>query len=118
MSEHSEQVTLVKWAKLRANQDQRLKMLFSIPNGGDRDVRVGAKLKAEGVRRGVPDLCLPVPCGVYHGLWIELKTATGRVTDYQRWWHDQLAGYGYMVEVCRSCADAIRAIEEYLDCGN
>ena len=33
--------------------------LHAIPNGGNRSAVTGARLKAEGVKRGIPDLFLP-----------------------------------------------------------
>lgn len=90
-------------------------MLFAIPNGGARDSRTGAMLKAEGVKAGVPDICLPVArCG-FHALYIELKTATGRVSEVQAEWHDALAKHGNKAVVCRSIDEAIKTLENYLD---
>lgn len=69
---------------------------FAVPNGGHRHIRTAAKLKAEGVRRGVPDLCFVLPGGRFAGL--ELKAKHGRLSDDQKafrdhvtslqgWWH-------------------------------
>jgi hypothetical protein len=38
------------------------------------------KLKAEGVRAGVADLCLPAARRGYHGLYIEMKSEEGVAT--------------------------------------
>jgi hypothetical protein len=62
-------------------------MLFAIPNGGARHKAIAGKLRAEGVRAGVPDICLPVPRGEYHGLFIELKRPKGgHVSEEQEAW--------------------------------
>ena len=51
-----------------------LRRMFAIPNGGFRDKITAAKLKAEGVKKGVPDIFLPVTIApAYAGLFIELK---------------------------------------------
>ena len=55
MSEHDEQVLIFKWARLSEGRWPELALLFAIPNGGHRHKAVAAKLKAEGVRAGVPD---------------------------------------------------------------
>jgi hypothetical protein len=44
-----------------------------VPNDGLRPTVTAARLTTEGVRRGVPDICLPVARGGYHGVYIELK---------------------------------------------
>ena len=72
-------------------------------------------LKLMGGRAGVPDLCLPVPRGKYHGLYIELKTVTGRATAEQEWWGDRLLEQGYFWEVCHGWESAVRVLEWYLE---
>ena len=46
-------------------------------------VMEGRKLKRMGVKAGVLDFHLAVPCGGYHGLWIELKVGKGRLSKEQ-----------------------------------
>ena len=66
------------------------------------------------MKRGVPDLCLPVPRGQYHGLYIEMKAETGRTSPEQDWWGERLLGQGYMWEVCHGWQSAVRVLEWYL----
>jgi hypothetical protein len=61
-----------------------LKLLYAVPNGGDRNLRVARKLKAEGVLAGVADLCLPAARRGYHGLYIEMKSEEGTATEEQK----------------------------------
>lgn len=78
MAECDEQMYLFNWVAFARNTIPEVDMLFHVPNGGSRDRREAARLKAQGVRAGVPDLCLPVPSGAYHGLFIELKAGKTR----------------------------------------
>ena len=71
LTEHQIQTCVMEWAEGQLIQHPELKMLYAIPNGGARNAITGALLKAEGVKPGVPDLCLPVARGKYHGLYIE-----------------------------------------------
>lgn len=88
-TEAQEQVTLFSWAAVQAIPE--LALLYHIPNGGSRHKAEAARLRAEGVRAGVPDLCLPVPRGGFHGLYIELKRLRGgRLSEQQRAWLDAL----------------------------
>lgn len=114
-SEHEEQVALFRWAEFARPRWPELALLFAIPNGGERHPVVAAKLKAEGVKRGVPDICLPVACGGFHGLYVELKSATGRASAEQRGWIDALCVQGYRAEVCRGWLQARDVIMDYLD---
>ncbi len=114
-SEHESQCQLMAWAALQARQWPELELLFAIPNGSHRHISVARRLKAEGVKPGVPDLCLPVPNDPgFHGLWIEMKVKPNRPTADQLWWHDRLKAQGYRVEVCYSADEARRVITAYL----
>ena len=57
-----------------------------MPNGGHRNKATAGKLKAEGVRAGVPDLMLLYPRHGYHGLVIELKVGHNVATREQNEW--------------------------------
>jgi hypothetical protein len=113
-SEHAEQVALMKICKEHEVKYPELKLLHAIPNGGQRHVAVAAKLKAEGVKAGVPDLFLPAPRGNAHGLYIEMKKPGGSVTQAQRRMMAALAAQGYACLVCYGWENAWREIEAYL----
>lgn len=117
MSEHSEQLALFEWAKLAQKRWPELALMFAIPNGGKRPVGVGVKLKAEGVKPGVPDLALLVPRGGFSALLIELKFGENKLTDSQKWWHDELCKAGNLVRTCWGWEQARTEIEKYLRLG-
>lgn len=113
--EHLEQAMLFRWVDVAKGQTPELGMLFAIPNWfGTRTARQGARAKAEGRRKGVPDLCLPVPKGRYHGLFIEMKAGTNRATVEQRAWLDALQKLGYYANVCVGWETAREEITAYL----
>lgn len=114
-TESAEQKTLFEWAKRLSGKYPELDLLYHIPNEGRRSVRTGARMKAEGLRPGVPDICLPVARGGNHGLYIELKRVkNSRVTREQLEWIEALVAQGYVAAVCRGCDEAIEIIENYL----
>lgn len=115
--EADHQANVIAWSQLHRDRFPELCLLHHIPNGGSRDLREAARLKTQGVRAGVPDLCLPVARGKYHGLYIEMKTETGRPTTEQKWWGEQLLAQGYMWGVCHGWESAVRALEWYLGLG-
>ena len=69
-SESVEQQALFRWANFMSGQYPALLLMYHIPNEGKRSRSTGARMKAEGLKPGVPDICLPVPVGQYHGLYI------------------------------------------------
>lgn len=116
--EHKEQAAVVRWFDL---QFPALRgRLFAVPNGGERNPRVAAKLRLEGVRPGVPDMCLPVARHDFHGLYIEMKakgatpSRDGKVTPNQSDWLSFLGEQGYMAVVCVGADAAMATIKTYL----
>lgn len=114
-NEHAEQVALMAWARLHEHRMPGLALLFAIPNGGRRDAVTGARLKAEGVRAGVPDLFLPVARRGFHGLFIELKAPGGGASPEQRGWIARLRQAGYSAEVCCGWEAAALTLTHYLE---
>lgn len=112
--ESMEQQALFKWVKLQSCTIPELELLYHIPNGGKRNLLEAKRLKAEGVRAGIPDLCLPVARGDQHGLYIELKAGKNKPTDTQLWWIDRLMRQGYEVHVCYGWEEAKDKIIAYL----
>lgn len=110
------QIALFDWARRLENRPgcTSLRWLFHPPNGGARSATTGARLKRMGVRRGVPDVVLPVSNAAYVGLAGELKAAKGRLTPEQSEWIGHLGDDGWFVAVWRDWADAARDIAYYL----
>lgn len=114
-SEHSEQCAVIEWARIMAGRYPELCWLYHTPNGELRDPAVGALLRKMGVSPGVPDLALPVPRGQWHGMFIELKAAHGRLSPAQEAWLAHLRAVGYLAVVCYSAQAAIDALTHYLE---
>lgn len=135
--EHTHQVALFCWAANNVVNDERLQLLHAIPNGGERNKIVAARIKAEGARSGIPDIFLPVPTWFkgdysgrtldYAGLYIEMKRPsaklkrqpkdkwdTGGVSDEQKIMLTRLEQQGYKCVVCYSWYEAANEIKFYL----
>lgn len=112
--EHAEAVALMRLVRMHENRWPALKMLFHVPNGGARSKAAAGKLKAEGVRPGVPDYLLPVRAGQFVGLAVELKACGGRVEPAQREWLDALKSQGWLCDVAYGAEEAWRKITFYL----
>ena len=97
-SEHLEQREFVSWFRKRYAGVR----IIAIPNGGIRGAAAGARLKAEGVSAGVPDLYIPA-----WKLWIEMKRQRDyAVSKEQRDWISYLQEIGDCAIVCRGFNDA------------
>lgn len=103
-----------KWYGV-ANAVVKLNDMFAIPNGGERNKIVAAKLKAEGVKPGVLDVMLPLSVGRWHGLFVEMKKVGGRPSDDQKDWIRRLTCNGYRCYVCIGWQEAAEAIQYYIE---
>lgn len=125
-TEHAHQCAVFQWVALTGRKHlPELDLLFAIPNGGDRRPSVAAAMKAEGVKSGVPDLCLPVARqGSYgdwsHSLWIELKLPgrererDGGRSESQVAWHKRLVSQGNTVVLAFGWMAVVGALNDYL----
>jgi hypothetical protein len=122
-TEEGHGVFLNRWAFHASATRPELKRLFHVPNGGWRSPAVAGKLKAQGVKAGIPDYALLVARGPYHGLLIELKVPAypqygkkaGVVSPEQEDWLQHLHAEGYCCHVCWGWEEARDAILAYLD---
>lgn len=115
MTEQQEQINLIKWTQQPSIRGvyPELALLFHVPNERSDKVQA-AILKKMGVKRGVPDLFLPIPSGEYHGLFIEMKAVNGRPSDDQIWWSEHLKANGYACSVCYGWKQAAEILTWYL----
>jgi hypothetical protein len=86
---------------------------FAIPNGGKRPDRTGKRLVKEGMKSGVADLFLLIPNKIFNGLFIEVKSATGRQQESQKDFEKLAFDSGYCYELVRSLDDLIKCLETY-----
>lgn len=110
LSEADEQTMIFRWAAYIPE----LRWMYAVPNGGSRNVIEAANLKRQGVKRGVSDICLPVPKGKYHGLYIELKVGKNKPSEFQKEFISYAKEKGYAAYVCYGHQEAIKVIDEYL----
>ena len=108
-----EQAKVIAWARANERNYPFLWMLHSSLNGLKRTKNAQGKAKQQGMLSGVPDLFLPVKNKYFFGLYIEMKSAKGRVSVEQSRHLKCAAENGYAVSVCYSAQEAIKRIEDY-----
>ncbi len=113
--EGQEQTALL--TELRIRLPEVADLIFHVPNGGHRVKAVAAKLKAQGVKAGIPDLVLPMARGGFFGLYIEFKATPPNDAAISTSQHERirkLNEQGYLAVVCRGHFDAMEQIRAYL----
>lgn len=114
-SEHGEQVAVFKFLELlEPHWPELVGSIHAVPNGGQRSKAVAGKLKAEGVRSGIPDICVPLPSQGFSSLRLELKAKGGQLTDSQKLRMPMLRALGNQVAVCVGWHAAVREIIDYV----
>lgn len=114
MTEAQEQAALFQWAEMAKKQYPELTLMYHVPNGGSRNIIEARNLKRQGVKAGVPDICLPVARGGFHGLYIELKAGKGRPSSKQLYWLKKLNEHGNMAIICWGFEQARDMVVKYL----
>ena len=109
--EIDEQIAVVDWC------DAKSIPIWHNVNEGKRSYAMGRKLVRAGLRRGVPDLQIPLARGAYHGLFIEMKYGRNKTTPEQDYWLGLLSKNGYAVKVAYTADEAIKSISRYLALG-
>lgn len=114
--EHDEQVVFCMYLDVKGIK------YHAIPNANalsvlnkNMAVRVMAKLKKEGLKKGVPDIVVFLPSII---LYVEMKRIKGgTVSKEQREWIEFINTLPYAkARVCRGAKEAIEFVEEELKC--
>lgn len=117
-SESLEQQKVFAWAKVVSYLYHDIDLMYHIPNEGKRTYYTGGKMKKEGLKKGVSDICLPVPSGKYSGLYIEMKYGRNKPTKEQENFLKRINKLGYASCVCYTGKEAIDKIKLYYELEN
>ena len=110
-----EQAKVVAWARANENNYPYLWLLHCSLNGVKMTKAQAGRAIAQGMKKGVADLFLPVKQGGFSGLYIEMKSAKGRISIEQSKFLKDVSDNGYAAFVCYSADDAIKRIEDYYE---
>lgn len=110
------QKSIIKWADMHSRcKNKEIELLYAIPNGAHVSDKNRMRLVAEGLKKGMPDLCLPVPKGRFGSLFLEVKTRDGVLSKDQKAMHEKLESFGNKVVIVRDLFNAIDAIDDYMN---
>jgi len=90
-------------------------IIFTCAPGNAKNPLQGKRNKMLGYLKGWPDLFIAFPANTYCGLFVELKTSTGKLDkNYQEPLIKKLNSLGYKAIVCYGLDEAIKSIDCYL----
>jgi len=121
-SEHEEQSSYFKFVDREAQHDERYENIYAVANGGHRHKAVAAKLKREGVKRGVLDVSIDYPMSGADGRGIpgariEFKKQGEKTSPQQDLWIVRLQRAGFVVAVAYSWEQAAAWTRAYFGGG-
>lgn len=108
ISEHMLQVQVLEHLTVAARPEI---FWFATPNAGLRSLRMGARMKAEGMAAGVADLCFMLPQG--RAAWLEMKTLSGRQSIAQKGFQAKCLRLGHPYALARTLDEAIAALHRW-----
>lgn len=111
--EQAEQINIVNWFNYQF--PELADDLHHFANERKCTVQTGRTLKRMGVKKGVSDFFLALPCGNYHGLWIELKVGKGKLSVEQSEFLCRKNERGYMAVAVWGFEAAKETIKTYLN---
>ncbi len=115
--ESVEQESLFRWAAVMERKEPRLRLLNASLNGVHLSPNQAILAKKGGMKKGYPDLFLPVAVSGWHGLYIELKRKDGTYSDVKKeqiQWLNALEEQDYLTYICFGWEDAAQKIGMYL----
>lgn len=115
MHEDSELIKFFDWVRINEKFDSRFTAIYHVANERRTSMHKGKIFKQKGVRSGVPDVCVPIPSGMYPGLYIEFKVRPNQLSDSQKSFIKTLLQIGHLVVVAWSAEEAITIVREYLN---
>jgi len=106
--EHRLQAMVLAYLAVSASPDV---YVFAIPNAAKRTPMLAARMKAEGLRAGVADLCVMLPGG--KAAWLELKDGAGKQSAAQKNFEEICDRLGHDYAVARNLNDAIIFLKDW-----
>lgn len=115
LSERQEQEVVIEW--IEKQHPWLRKHTIYIMNEKKCSVYAGKKLNKQGRLPGASDLFFAWPTSLYFGLFIEMKSLTGKLSKVQSEFLCRMNQIGYYAVACYGADQAIEVIKKYLSNG-
>lgn len=112
--EELEMITFFDYARAVSHSHPAWRMAYHIPNERKASIQRRMTMARAGVKKGIPDICVPVANDKYHALYIEMKVKPNKPSDAQREVLKELAAVGNYTCICWSATEAIEMVEKYI----
>lgn len=112
-TESNEQIAAMDW--LRSQHPEIALHTLHIGNERKASYYAGYIMKRMGVLKGASDLFMAWPNGGYHGMFIEVKSLTGRPSPEQKAFIQRMIDVGYYACICYGADEVINTMKYYIN---
>lgn len=112
--EETEQIKFFDFCRAMEHTHPAYRLAWHVPNERKASIIRRAKMKLAGVKKGVPDITIPVPNEKYAALYIEMKVKPNRPSPEQLDMLKDLNAQGNYAAICWSANEAIELIQKYV----
>lgn len=108
-------IAFFDYCRAKAKRHPAYALAYHIPNERKCSIARRVAMKKAGVKKGIPDICVPVSCSGYHALYIEMKCKPNRASPEQIELLEHLNQVGNYARLCWSAKEAIEIMDKYIN---
>lgn len=112
--EELEMIAFFDYARAVSISHPGWRLAYHIPNERKASIQRRITMAKAGVKKGMPDICLPVANDKYNALYIEMKVKPNKPSEAQKEILKELAAVGNYACICWSATEAIEVAQKYL----
>lgn len=112
--EHHLHTSCMAYCEMQGMLWTELNAIYAIPNQGKRSYQTGGRFKSEGLKKGMPDVHLPVARRMYHSLYVEFKAPGKKPRKSQLDKMDMLYSHNNLVYTIDNYYDFVELVTWYL----
>lgn len=112
--EETAMIVFFDYCRAMAHAHHAYSLAFHIPNESKSSIQRRMSMKRAGVKKGVPDICVPVPNDKFAALYIEMKIKPNKPSSEQMQLIRELNQVGNYAALCWSADEAIEMMDKYI----
>lgn len=113
--EELEMMAFFDYANISSNAHPAWRLAFHIPNERKASIQRRITLARCGVKKGMPDICVPVSNHKYNSLFIEMKVKPNKPSPAQIDMLKNLMAQDNYTCICWSADEAIAIVKKYIN---
>tara|TARA_R110000868_G_scaffold284777_1_gene545227 strand:+ start:368 stop:751 length:384 start_codon:yes stop_codon:yes gene_type:complete len=113
--EETAMIAFFDYCRAMSHVHRGYSLAFHIPNESKSSIQRRMTMKRAGVKKGIPDICIPIPNDKFASLYIEMKIKPNKPSPEQMQVIRELNQAGNYACLCWSADEAIEMLTKYLN---